>query len=90
MADSMVLNAISNHLSTLITLLSNPSCRIIKPIKIDFNLIEVQPKGVVFVISKREFKRCKRLPSNTTPRTFVRYKYDANQVPYPKPFVEGK
>ena len=46
-----VAESLSSHTSTLISLLSNPACRLIKPIEIDYNYIEVLPTGTLFDIA---------------------------------------
>lgn len=66
-------------------LLSAPSCRIIKNIKIDFNFIECQ-NGWFFNIEEKIFEQNPHLKGS--PRAFVLYEY-TGEVPYPKPFVEG-
>jgi hypothetical protein len=50
-----VAESISSHTSTLISLLSNPACRLIKPIDIDYNFIEVLPAGTLFDIAGKCF-----------------------------------
>jgi len=46
-------NIIVPHFSTVESLLSNPACRLIKPLKINYNLIEVLPAGTCFRISQK-------------------------------------
>lgn len=50
-----VAESISSHTSTLISLFSNPACRLIKPIEIDYNYIEVLPAGTLFDIAGKCF-----------------------------------
>ena len=79
---------ISNHIFPITKLLSEPSCKIIKPITLDFNYIEVLPKGHFFNIEKKTFEvNPKQLRGS--PRAFVLYDHTI-RPPYPKPFIEGK
>jgi len=88
--DLELANIIVPHLSTIESLLSNPACRLIKPLKINYNLIEVLPAGTCFRISQKQFAKASKIPENVTPRAFVKYTYQKNQVPYPKHFIQGK
>jgi len=90
LADAELANVLVPHISAIENLLSNPSCRLIKPIVIDHNLIEVLPPNTCFKISLKKFIQIEEMPLNTSPRAFVRYTYQEDRVPYPKPFVEGK
>ena len=85
-----VANAITPNMNTIMKLLSNPTCRIIIPIKINYNLIEVLPKGTCFQISTKSFVKFQTIPENVTPRAFVKYTFNKNRIPYPRPFVQGK
>lgn len=80
-------NEIVTHVSTLSQLLSQPSCRLVEPMKIDYNIIEVLPSGTCFNIEMKSFSVDP--PIFGSPRAFVRYTFDENKVPYPKIFVEG-
>jgi len=51
-----VANVIAGQVSNIISLMAVPSSRIIKPIIIDHNFIEVQPYGTVFKIEKKVFE----------------------------------
>ena len=90
LANAEIANVLVSHIKPITSLLSHPSCRLIKPIKIMFNTIECLPPGTLFVISEKKFVKCKDFPVGCTPRTFVRYTYHKDQVPYPAPFVQGK
>jgi len=69
------------------TLLSQPACTIIKQIEINYDHIEVLPKGTFFWISKKSFTK---EPNFTgSPRAFVFYTYRPGYLPKPKPFMEG-
>ena len=50
-----VAEAIATHTSTIISLLSVSTSRLIKPIEIDFNFIEVLPPGTLFDIEMKCF-----------------------------------
>ena len=70
----------------LTTLLSEPACQLLAPIKIDFNFIEVSD-GFCFDIERKTFFRNpKRLKGS--PRAYVRYTYHEDEIPNPKPFIE--
>ena len=51
-----IADVIACHISQLTTLLSEPACRIIKPIVVDFNFIEVKPAGYCFNIAEKAFQ----------------------------------
>jgi len=51
-----VADVIAGHVSNIIALMSNPKSRIVKPITLDFNYIEVEPYGTVFNIKKKIFE----------------------------------
>ena len=82
-----VANVLASRVDQVAKILSNPSCGIIEPFKIDYNLIEVLPAGTVFHIAGKRFVKHKSL--NVSPRAFVKYTYLEDRVPYPKPFVHG-
>ena len=56
LGNSEVADVIAGQVSNLVALLSVPSCRILKPIVIDHNFIEVQPYGTVFNIDQKKFE----------------------------------
>jgi len=47
---------IASHVTQLVSLLSVRSCRLIKPITLDYNYIEVLPYGTCFNIEKKKFE----------------------------------
>ena len=51
-----IANAIAGQISNIIALLSVPSCRLLKPLEMNFNYIEVLPYGTVFNIEKKCFE----------------------------------
>ncbi|XP_066930600.1 uncharacterized protein [Clytia hemisphaerica] len=76
------------QVTPIINLLSVSSCRIIKPLIVDYNFIEVAPYGTCFNISEK----CFQVDPPTlkgSPRAFVKYTYDPDVLPYPEPFVKG-
>ena len=84
-----IANALVHYQNQVTTLLSDPSCRLIKPLIIDYNLIEVLPSKTCFHIARKEFVVHKSMRKGVSPRAFVRYRYKEDRVPYPKPFVQG-
>jgi len=88
LGNPMVADVLAAHAYPVIRLLSEQSCRIIKQIRIDFNYIEVLPKGFFFNIRKKTFEENPKELVNS-PRAFVIYTYNAT-VPVPRPFTDGK
>lgn len=80
---------LASNMHQITQLLSDPSCRLIKPIKIVYNLIEVLPSGVVFNIKKKSFCRHRNFVKDSSPRAFVKYEFNKSYVPYPMPFIQG-
>ena len=80
-----ITDMIAPHITQLTILLSEPACRLLEPIKIDCNFIEVSD-GFCFDIEGRKIirNRLKRFP-----RAYVRYTYHEDKIPNPKPFIEG-
>ena len=72
LGDAVVANAIASHITTLESFLSSKACRVIEPIKIDYNMIECLPAGYCFRISLKKFVKVVKFPADTTPRTFIR------------------
>lgn len=90
LANSEMANVLTPVLSKVTSLLENPFCRIIKPITIIHNIIEVLPAGTCFVISKKSFVHLKRFATGCTPRAFIHYEFDPMVIPYPRPFIYGE
>ena len=83
-----VADVLAPIMTQLCNLLSESSCRIITPIQIDYNFIEVLPSGTCFDIEKKKFVvDPKDLVGS--PRAFVRYQYVDGHILYPTPFIEG-
>ena len=51
-----IADVIAGQVSNIIYLMSVPSTRIVKPILMDYNFIEVQPFGTCFNIEKKVFQ----------------------------------
>lgn len=85
-----VADVLTPHISSVTHLLSQPSCRLIQPIKVDTNIIEVLPAGTCFHIAGKRFEHHNSFKRGCTPRAFVKYVYNDSVVPYPMPFVSGK
>ena len=87
LANAEVADQVAPYINPITNLLSEPACRLIKPIKLDYNFIEVND-GYCFNIWEKKFiKNPKTLKGS--PRAFVLYDYKDDVVPYPKPFIEG-
>ena len=56
LGNSEIADSIISYVSPIINLLSEKSCRLIPPIQIDFNFIEVLPPGTCFDIKNKCFK----------------------------------
>ena len=80
-------DAVTPVVDKLINLLSKPKCRLIKPMSIDHNYIEVLPYGRCFNIEKKCFEMDPQM--NGSPRAYVLYRRDEKDIPFPKFFVEG-
>ena len=82
-----IADIITPRITRLTSLLFEPACRLLEPIKIDFNFVEVSD-GFCFDIEGKKFiKSPKRLKGS--PRAYVRYTHHKDKIPNPKPFVEG-
>ena len=82
-----VADLIASHV-TQFTILSEPTCRLIKPIEIDYNFIEVEDQYLFDIAGKRFIKESGSLKGS--PRAFIRYEYSESRKPNPAPFIEGK
>jgi len=89
LGNSEIADEIVTNISTLTNLLSQPKCALIKPINIDYNYIEVQPKGTCFDIWNKCFIK-DPAELKGSPRAFVKHQiYQEGRIPKPKLFVEG-
>ena len=79
---------IASHVTQLTTLLSKPACRLIKPIEIDYNFLEVEDQYMIDIAGKRFIKKSGSLTGS--PRAFIRYEYSESKKPNAAPFIEGK
>lgn len=82
----VVADVVASHTYEITRLLSEPSCRVISQLKIDYNFIEVMD-GIFFNIEKKKFEE-NPVEVNGSPRAFVLYK-KTSRVPKPKLFIEG-
>ena len=78
---------IAPHVTQLTTLLSEPACRLIKPIEIDYNFIEVEHQHLFDIAGKRFIKESGSLKGS--PRAFIRYEYSESKKTNPAPFIDG-
>lgn len=89
LANPEIADLLAHQIDKVSGMLSDPSCGLIKPIKRLHNVIECLPPRTCFLIAEKKFVRMKRFIGSATPRAFVRYEYNKNVVPYPRPFVQG-
>ena len=82
-----VADLIAPHVTQLSALLSEPTCRLIKPIEMDYNFIEVEDQYLFDVAGKRFIKESGSLKGSL--RAFARYEYSESKKPNPAPFIEG-
>ena len=82
-----VADLIASHVTQLTTLLSEPACRLIKPIEIDYNFIEVEGQYLFDIAGKRFIKESGSLKGSL--RAFIRYEHSESKKPNPAPFIEG-
>ena len=81
-----VVHLVAPHVTQLSALLSKPACRHIKPIKIDYNFLEVEDQHLFDIAGKRFIKESGSLKGS--PRAFIRYEYKESKKPNPAPFIE--
>ena len=76
-------------MTQLTTLLSEPVCRFIKPIEIEYNFIEVKDQYLFDIEGKHFSKESGSIKQS--PRAFVRYKYSESKKKKKNPalFIEG-
>ena len=82
-----VADLIAPHVTQLSALLSEPACRLIKPIEIDYNFIEVEDQYLFDIAGKRFIEESGFLKGSA--RAFIRYEYDESEKPNPAPFIES-
>ena len=83
---------IAPQISSVISILSNSGCQIIRQIEFDYNLVEVKPQGCCFNIELKKFVHNPLLESSVgkvSPRAYVSYTYEESRKPDPKPFIES-
>ena len=88
LGNSNIAEEIVSYVTPLTALLSESSCKLISPIKIDYNFIEVLPTGTCF---NSELKKFEVNPKDLvgSPRAYIRYVYDEDVEPNPEPFIKG-
>ena len=89
MSNGEITNGMLPYYRDISNVLSEPACRLIEPIVIDYNFIEVESLGTCFDI---ENKCIVHLPQNLlgSPREYVKYEYKADTLPNPTKLIEGK
>lgn len=87
LSNPQIADAVAQHIEQINKLLSDPACKMIKPLVIDYNYIEVLPKGTCFDIAGKKFVKDPKMLGS--PRAFVKYRYHENIVPYPAQFIRG-
>ena len=78
---------IAPHVTQLSALLSEPASRLIKPIEIDYNFIEVEDQYLFNIAGKRFIRETGSLKGSL--RAFTRYEYNEPKKPNPAPFIES-
>ena len=66
-----MVDLIDLHVQQLTTLLSEPACRLIKPIEIDYNFTEMEDQCLFDIADKRFIKESGSLKGS--PRAFTRF-----------------
>ena len=74
---SKLTDLIAPHVTQFTTLLSEPAFRLIKPIEIDYNFIEVEHQYLFDITGKRFTKESGSLKGS--PRVFIRYEYSESK-----------
>ena len=82
-----VADSIASHVTQLTTLLSERAYKLIKPIEIDYNFIEVEDQYLFDIAGKRFIKESGSLKWSL--RVFIRHEYSESKKPSPAPFIEG-
>ena len=83
---------IAPEISSIISILSNSGCQIIRQIEFDYNLSEVKLRGCCFNIELKKFVHNPLLESSVgkvSPRAYVSYTYEESKKPDPKSFIES-
>ena len=83
---------IAPQISSVISILCNSDCQIIRQIELDYNLIEVKPQGCCFNIELKKFVHNPLLELSVgklSPRAYVSYTYEESKKPDPKPIIES-
>lgn len=92
LCNTQLANIITSVLHPVASILSFKSCKIIRQLEIDYDLIEVKPYGVCFSFTKKRFLT-NAIPDGEigiiSPRTYISYTYKPNVVPLPQLFVNS-
>ena len=56
LGNAEIADMVGSHVTQIISLLSVKACRLIKPVVIDYNYIEVLPRGTCFNIEMKTFE----------------------------------
>ena len=75
-----VADLMTSHVRQLTTLLSEPACRLIKPIEIDYNFIEVEDQYLFDIADKRFIKESGSLKGSLRTFSYSNFKI-SSQVP---------
>ena len=78
---------IAPHVTQLSALLSEPTCRLIKPTETDYNFIEAEDQYLFDIAGRRFIRESGSLKGS--PRAFTRYEYNESKKPNPATFIEG-
>lgn len=88
--DPEVADVLTPYIGSVTSLLSEPACGLLTPLKIDHDVIEVNPAGFCFHISQKKFLHHDKMKNGMTPRAFIPYHYMEDRVPYPLAFIHGE
>ena len=83
----LLIDITTPHITQLTSLLFDPACRLLEPIKMDYDFIGVSD-GFCFDIEGKKFIRNPK-QMKESPRAYVRYTYHEEKIPNPKSFIEG-
>ena len=82
-----IADIITPHITQLTSLLPEPACRLLDPIKIDYNFIKVSDGFYFDTDGKKFIRKPKRLKGSS--RAYVRCTYHEDKISNLKPFIEG-
>ena len=79
LGNAEVADVITPYINQLTNLLSEPACRLIQPIQMDYNFIEVEDEYLFDIANKKFTKDNEKLKGS--PRAYVRYSYSEDENP---------